>query len=302
LNPSARALHGIVLLLVAVACFAALDTTTKLISTGVPLVMALWVRYLFQAVSTGVVLLPRRGAALFRTRRPGMHVLRAVLLLSCSGFAFMSFKHMPVGEVTAIVMLTPLVMTLVAATTLGERISPARWLCACGGFAGALAVIQPGDDLFDWTMLMPLGALATNTGFQIVTSRLARTDDPGTMHFYTGAVGALVASAVLPFAWRPLESALLWVLLLFVGLVSTVGHFLLILAYRRAPVALLTPWLYAQIAFATLAGWLVFRHAPDALAVAGIAAIAACGALGTWLNGREHAARLLPAGAARGRC
>lgn len=298
MNPSSRALHGIGLLLLAVACFATLDTTTKLISTGVPLAMALWVRYLFQAVSTSVVLLPTRGKTLFHTRRPGLHALRALLLLSCSAFAFMSFKHMPVGEVTAIVMLTPLVMTLVAATALRERISPARWLCAGGGFAGALAVIQPGSDVFDWTLLMPLGALATNTGFQIVTSRLARTDDPGTMHFYTGAVGALVASAALPFAWQPLGSGVLWALLLLVGLVSTVGHFLLILAYRRAPVALLTPWLYAQIGFATLAGWLVFRHAPDALAVGGIAAIAACGALGTWLSGREHAARLAGAGSA----
>jgi drug/metabolite transporter (DMT)-like permease len=262
------------------------------------------VRYTFQAVSAGAVLLPRQGLSLLRTRHPGLQVLRAVLLLSCSGFAFMSFTHMPVGEVTAILMLTPLVMTLIAATTLGERISPARGLCVCGGFAGALAVIQPGTDMFDWTMLMPLGALATNTGFQIVTARLSRTEDPGTTHFYTGVVGALIASVALPFAWRPLESALLWALLLLVGLVSTVGHFLLILAYRRAPVAVLTPWLYAQIGFATFAGWLVFRHAPDALAVAGIAAIAVCGALGTWLNGREQnrgRQPVLPA-PARGRC
>jgi drug/metabolite transporter (DMT)-like permease len=107
---------------------------------------------------------------------------------------------------------------------------------------------------------------------------------------------------MLPFAWQPLASPLLWALLLLIGLLGTVGHFLLILAYMRAPVAVLTPWLYAQIGFATLAGWLVFKHAPDALAVVGIVAIAVCGALGTWLNGREHRARALLAAPQRARC
>ena len=275
----------------AVACFAMLDTATKFVSAGVPLVMAVWCRYMFQAVATGVVLLPKRGRSLLHTRRPWMHLLRGVLLLLCSVFAFMSLQVMPVGEFTAIVMLTPLLITLIAATSLGERISPARWLCALGGFAGALVVIKPGSDLFDWTMLLPLGLVATNTGFQVVTSRLARTDDPGTMHFYTGCVGAVATSLALPFAWQSLEPATLWAVLLFLGLISTVGHFLLILAYMRAPVSVLTPYLYAQIGFATLAGWLVFSHAPDRWSVAGIVGIAVCGALGTWLNGRESGQR-----------
>ncbi|WP_205833290.1 DMT family transporter [Azohydromonas caseinilytica] len=287
MNSSNRVLHGIALLIAAVACFALLDTATKFVSVGVPLLMTVWCRYMFQAAITGVVLLPRRGRSLLYTRRPWMHLLRGLLLLLCSVFAFMSLKVMPVGEFTAIVMLTPLLITLIAATSLGEHISLARWLCTLGGFAGALVVIRPGADMFDWSMLLPLGLVATNTGFQVVTSRLARTDDPGTMHFYTGCVGAVATSLALPFAWQALESPALWMGLVLLGVASTVGHFLLILAYMRAPVAVLTPYLYAQIGFATLAGWLVFSHVPDRWAVAGIAAIAVCGALGTWLNGRD---------------
>lgn len=294
LNPSARTFQGIGLLIAAVACFALYDTAVKYISTSVPLVMALWTRYLFQAVTTGAVLLPRHGAALLHTRRPGLQALRALLLLACSAFAFMSLKHMPVGEVTAIVMLTPLLITLIAATSLGERISLTRWLCALGGFAGALIVIRPGSEMFDWTMLLPLGLVASNTGFQVVTSRLAKSDDPGTTHLCTGVVGTLVTSAALPFAWEPLSGGQ-WALLLVLGAVSTVGHYLLILAYMRAPVAVLTPYLYVQIGFATLTGWIVFAHAPDAWAVAGIGAIAACGVLGTWLSARERGGAALAA-------
>ena len=72
------------------------------------------------------------------------------------------------------------------------------------------------------------------------------------------------------------------------GLMGTVGHFLLILAYQRAPAATLTPYLYAQIAFAMLGGWLVFSHVPDELRRSlGIVMIAVCGAAGAWLTVRE---------------
>src|SRR3954469_5000156 len=89
-----RPLQAVLLAVVAVACFAALDTTTKYVGATVPLVMALWCRYLFQAVVTSAVMGPSRGRALLRTRRPGLQVLRGVLLLSCSMFAFLSFRHL----------------------------------------------------------------------------------------------------------------------------------------------------------------------------------------------------------------
>jgi drug/metabolite transporter (DMT)-like permease len=110
------ALAGIALAVAAVACFATLDTTTKYVTTGVPVLMALWFRYLFQAVATAAVVVPRRGMAAFRTAHPRYQCLRGVLLLTTSLFAFLSLMYMPVGEFTAIEMVTPLVITLLAAT------------------------------------------------------------------------------------------------------------------------------------------------------------------------------------------
>ncbi|ANJ75859.1 DMT family transporter [Ralstonia insidiosa] len=280
-------LQGIAFLIAAVALFAAFDTLTKYVSTTVPVAMALWFRYLFQTVTTGVTLLPSRGRSLLRTRRPWLQVLRGVLLLSVSLFAFLSLRQMPVGEVTAIVMLTPLVITLVAALLLGEQVSAVRWVFMAGGFLGAMMVLRPGGGTFGWSMLLPLGLVAANTGFQIVTSRLANVDEAGTTHFYTGAVGTLCLTFALPFGWQALEWTW-WLLLILMGVVSSAGHALLILAYTRAPVAMLTPYLYMQIGFAMIGGWLVFSHVPDGWSVAGILAIAMCGAAGTWVAARER--------------
>ena len=285
-----RALAGIALVIAALACFATLDTTTKYISLGVPVLMALWFRYLFQAVATAAAVLPTRGLAVLRTAHPRFQCLRGVLLLLTSLFAFFSLKYMPVGEFTAIVMITPLVITLLAATQLNERVSPLRWTLVVGGFAGTMIIIRPGSDDFSWTLLLPLGLVASNAWFQVLTSRLARTEDPVTMHLYTGWTGTLVASLALPFVWTTDFAPVWWAGLCLMGLAGSVGHFMLIMAYYRAPAATLTPYLYSQIGFAMLGGWIVFTHVPDALSLAGIALIAACGAAGAWLTVREQRA------------
>ncbi|MBI2771907.1 MAG: DMT family transporter [Burkholderiales bacterium] len=279
---------GIALVAAAGACFAALDTTTKYVSAWVPLLMALWFRYAFQAVATTLYVLPTRGMRALRTMHPRFHCLRGLLLLTSSLFAFASLKHMPVGEFTAIVMITPLAITLLAATVLKERVSLMRWALVAGGFAGTLVIIRPGGEAFGWASLLPLGLVGSNAWFQVLTSKLARTEDPLTMHLYTGWVGTLVASLALPFAWTHLGASWLWLALCFMGFMATIGHFMLILAYQRAPAATLTPYLYLQIAFAMLGGLLVFSHVPDGWSIGGIAMIAVCGAGGAWLTVRER--------------
>ena len=287
-------LAGIALVVGAGACFSVLDTTTKFISTSVPLLMALWFRYAFQAVATTVTVLPVRGMSALRTLHPKFQVLRGVLLLASSLFAFASLKYMPVGEFTAIVMIAPLAITVLAATVLKERVSAMRWALVAGGFAGTLVIIRPGGETFQWASLLPLGLVGTNAWFQVLTSKLARTEDPVTMHLYTGWVGTLIATLALPFVWAELPVWWLWGALCLMGVMATVGHFMLILAYQRAPAATLTPYLYAQIGFAMLGGWLVFSHVPDGWSMVGMVMIAVCGAAGAWLTVRESRMALEP--------
>ena len=256
--------------------------------------MALWFRYAFQAVATTVVVLPWRGTRVLRTLHPKFQVLRGALLLVSSLFAFASLRYMPVGEFTAIVMIAPLAITLLAATVLKEHVSPLRWALVAGGFTGSLIIIRPGGETFHWATLLPLGLVGTNAWFQVLTSKLARTEDPVTMHLWTGWVGTFAASIALPFAWEPLQGWTLWALLCFMGLTATVGHFMLILAYQRARAATLTPYLYAQIGFSMFAGWLVFAHVPDNWSMVGMVMIAVCGAGGAWLTVRESRVAIEP--------
>lgn len=287
-------LQGIGLVILALACFATLDTTTRHVSASISLLVALWFRYAIQALITTVVVWPGRGRKVFLTRHPRFQLARGLLLLACSILAFFSLKYMPVGEFTAIALLAPLVITVFAAWKLQEKIRPLRWALVAGGFIGTLVIIRPGTHHFDWTVVLPLMLVGTNSAFQILTSHMAQTEDPITMHFYTGWIGTTLASVALPFVWEMPADWTVWLQLLIMGVLASAGHFLLILAYARAPAATLTPYMYTQIAFGVIGGWLVFEHLPDQWTLVGMTLIAVCGGLGAWLTVRENRVSIEP--------
>lgn len=96
-------------MVLALMCFGALDTTSKVMAATVPVGLALWVRFVVQSTLTGVLLVPSEGRALFRTRRPWLQALRGLLLVSCNGLAYLSLRVLPVGEFTAVATLTPFI-------------------------------------------------------------------------------------------------------------------------------------------------------------------------------------------------
>lgn len=294
MSPSRDAMSGVLFVVLAVACFGTLDTSTKFAAASVPVFMALWLRYLFQTAVTVAVTLPRRGITILRTAHPEFQVLRGVLLLTTSSLAYFSLQHMPVGEFTAIVMVTPLAITVMAATVLKEQVSLMRWVLVAGGFAGVLLILRPGTGVFGWASLLPIGLVICNACFQVLTSRLARTDDPVTIHLHTSWTGLLITTVVVPFVWVRIDSTLVWFALALMAAMGALGHFLLILAYQRAPASSLTPFLYAQIAFAMIGGWIVFDHLPDRWSIAGIALVGSCGAAGAWLTARESRVSIVP--------
>lgn len=282
---------GVLFIVLAALCFAILDTTTKYAVTLAPVLMLLWFRYAFQALLTFALRFPVQRLSLLSTPNPRFQTLRGVLLLTTSACSFFGLQYLPVGEFTAMVMLSPLVATALAAWLLKDHVSRQRWLLMAAGLCGVLLVVRPGGQVFTWALLFPVLLVSAYAWFQVLTSRLSGEEDPYTTHFYTGLVGALVMSPVVVFSWDTAALLAHWPWFVLIGFWGTFGHLMLIRAYMRASAPVLTPFLYTQIAFATLGGWLAFNHIPDTLAWLGIAVIAASGVGNALLTAREVAVR-----------
>jgi drug/metabolite transporter (DMT)-like permease len=275
-------------MLLATGCFGCLDTMSKVLVAHYPASALVWLRYVMQTLVMMAIFLPRMGLGLVRTSSPGLQLLRGLMLVFSSVVFVLALRHMQIAEVASIVFLAPIIVALAGGPLLGERVAARTWLALAGGFSGVLLIIRPGGDAFTWWALLPLSCAFLFAGYQILTRKLAGRDDPITTLFLPGLLACIVVPPVFPGAFTvptvPLHAALL----VAVGILGGVGHFLLIRAHALAPATLLSPFGYSQLIVILVLGFLVFGEFPDALGLTGIVLIAASG-LGLILASRRTA-------------
>jgi drug/metabolite transporter (DMT)-like permease len=270
-------LAGIGLAVAASVSFALLDALVKWLAQTYPSPLVAWWRYVLHVALMAAVLAPSRGRTLLRTRRPGLQVARGACLGLSSLTFFAALSRMPLAEATAIIAISPILVSAIAVALLGERAPRGTWLALLVSFAGVLLIVRPGSELFDTAALLPLLAACFAAGYVLCTRQLAGTDDALATLFIGAVVATLLLSGLAPLYWTPVRSvgdALLFVL---AGAIGAGGHGLLVRAYARAGAAALAPYTYAHTVAAVGTGWLVFGMLPDGLAALGIVLVVATG-------------------------
>lgn len=271
-------LKAILMVLGAVTLFVLLDAMASQLGKTYPVPMLVWARYAMHCLLMVIFLAPSMRMRLIRTTRPLHQIACALCLVATSFLGMAAFIRMPLAETTALIFMSPLIVTLLAGPVLGEKIGALRWAAAIGGFIGVLLIARPGSGLSIEGIAFALGAALVYAAYQIQTRQLSGTESPVTMLFYTAMIGTVVMSLALPWVWSGTMPGLVdGVLIACLGVLGGVGHYLLILAFREAPASLLSPMLYAQLVIATLMGALLFGHIPDLPALVGILIISAAG-------------------------
>jgi drug/metabolite transporter (DMT)-like permease len=280
-------LRGVAMVVAATFLFAVADTLGKHLAMLYAVTMVLAARYAVNLALVALVMGPRHRAALWRTRRTGLVILRGLCLAVASITMLLALRVMPVAETVAIIYVTPLLVMLASGTILRERVPPLGWVSAAIGFAGVLLIARPGSGLDSWGVVLALLNAVLATGYHLLTRVLTRTETTMAMMFHTALVGTVVFFGLTISLGGPtMPSALDAPLMLALGALATVGHLLFTSAYREAPASTLAPVNYMHIAFATVLGWQVFQQIPDLIAFVGMGAIAAAGLLSVWRASR----------------
>lgn len=281
-------LFGVALILLSGFMLASHDALSKQLALLYSVFLIVWARNLTQLLAMTVAFAPRMGLNLVRTRRPLLQFARAMSQVGISVCLLVGLRYIPLGEATAVMFLSPLFVTLLSVWLLKERVSIGQWASVLLGFAGVLIIVRPGGALFTPAILWPLAASLCLSGYQLLTRRLNGTDHPITTNYLSGLVGTLLFSLALPFVWELPQWPHL-AMMIGMGLLGMAGHLLLTRAYAHGSAAMLAPFTYGQIFFATLLGAVVFDHLPDALGILGMVVLIASGALSMLL--RRLAAR-----------
>lgn len=256
-------LVGIGLVSLTYLLFALLDGSAKWLVAGVPVIVVVWLRFVTHVVFAGIVLFPLRGVALIRTRHLRWHLLRSLMFVAMTGINFWALQYLQLTVTSSIFFSVPIMIALASAPLLGERLDAGRWIAILAGFAGVLVIIRPGSAEFHPAMLASVVNAMLYAAFMMMTRRLAAYDSPETIQ-YLPAVGAAIGLA--PFAlaaWQSPSGWLEWTVACLLGVLGGCGHYLLALAHRYAPASVIAPFLYQQVIYMALFGYLVFGDVPS---------------------------------------
>ena len=268
--------RGIPWIILATLLFVTMDATVKaLLRDGYELPQVIWGRYFFHVLLLVIVLAPRIRIVA-QSGNLKLQLTRSVLMLLTTSLFFAGLMFVPLAEASAMMLISPLVVTALAMPILKELVGPRRWAGVALGMLGAMIIIRPGSEFISLGILLPAAAACSFAFYQVSTRYLSEADPILTTLFFTALVGAVITSIVAPFYWTP-PSSEACVFLITAGVCGGIGHFALIKALTLSPASIIAPYSYLNLIWATIYGFVLFAELPDTWTIGGAAIITGSG-------------------------
>jgi drug/metabolite transporter (DMT)-like permease len=274
---SSATARGILLMLLGVFLFTAMDALVKGLVGGYPAMQVVWARFTGQFVIV-ILLLSARGTLTdaLRTRFPRLHIARSAFQFGTAGLYFLGLAYVGLAEAQALADISPVLITLGAALFLGEKLGPQRLLGVLAAMTGALIIIRPGLSVFSLAALLPLGSAVCYAAFALITRRVGAHESPWTSMIYGSAFGMIVSTLLILPSWVPIAAADLPLFIL-VGLLGSAAQLCLIRAFSLAEASVVAPFGYIGILFAILWGIALYDEYPDGWTLLGALVIVLAG-------------------------
>ena len=267
---------GVVMMFTGVLIVPWLDGFAKLLGQTLPVLEVAWARFVFQFLLILPIAMFRLKTNIIKISHWKLQITRGLFLVLASSLFFASLRTMQIADAIAIFFIHPLLTILIAPIILKEKIKLVNLLIAFFGFSGALLIIRPGMEHFDWNSLYALGTGFCFSGYVLMGRRLAGQGSTLQALLITGFVGTLILSFLQPTVWITPQD-LQWVWMGAMGLIGLVGHYFIIKALEHAPASRLAPLGYFEIIGSILVGLIIFKDLPDLISMLGIIIITLSG-------------------------
>lgn len=274
---------GIWLMVITTFIFAMQDGLSRHLAGEYNTFMVVMIRFWFFAAFV-IAVAARQAGGLRRaaaTRRPGVQILRGVLLAAEICVMVLGFTILGLIESHAVFTSYPLLVAALSGPVLGERVGWRRWTAIGIGFVGVLIVLQPGLRVFSPAALIPLLAAFMFALYGLLTRFVSRTDSAAVSFFWTGTSGAVAMTLVGVWFWEPMTGPD-WALMGVLCCTAALGHWTLIRAYEVAEASAVQPFAYLQLVFASALGLVVFGESLRGNVVIGAGVVVGAGLFTLW--------------------
>jgi drug/metabolite transporter (DMT)-like permease len=269
--------RAIVLTLVTVVVFGVQDAVGKLLMQEHSPFQVTMMRYWgFAAFALFMVSRQAPLRQALKSTMPKRQVLRGVLLMADLWCFALALQSVPLGELQAIVIVYPLLVTLFAIPILGEKVGIFRFSAVGVGLLGALVILRPGGIDLNWGVGFALASAGFYALYIVLTRQVSQVESPATSMAYASIVGLVMSSAVGVFFWENMG----WVELLMIFVImgtTCAGHGLMVYALTMAPASVVQPFNYFSLPWAIVLSAVVFGHWIDPISLVGAGIIVAAG-------------------------
>jgi len=271
-----RPFKGIALILLSTTFLGVSDVTAKYLSASLPSIEIAWLRFLVFALIMVPAMVPGSPLFAMRTSRVGLQLMRGAALLGSSLFFITGLRYLPIAEASATGFVAPLFVTALSIFFLSEKVGVRRWLATATGLLGVLIILRPGTGAFHAAAFFPIISALAWAVTLIMTRMMSGREHAITIMTYSSIAGVAILSVLVPFVWvAPSWQAVMFGIL--IGVASTAGQWIVVLAFRYADASVLAPFSYTQLVWVSTLGFLIFGEVPDAWTVVGAAFIVASG-------------------------
>jgi drug/metabolite transporter (DMT)-like permease len=270
--------RGMLALMGAMAAFAVNDMLLKLIAQRYPLGEVITIRGLMASMLVGAFVLAFGQLTALRAVANGVVLTRTAL----DGVAMVLFTtaliHMPLAELSAINLVSPLIITAAAVIFFKEEVGWRRWAAIAVGFVGTLFIVKPTPGAFNAWALLGVACAVAGVSRDLVTRNVDPRIPSLVISFIAAAGSAIIGSIMGLFeTWRPMALADLGMLAISATFVAS-GHLMVVVAFRGGgDVSAIAPYRYTLLIWAGVCGYLAFGEVPDRYALFGSALIVGSG-------------------------
>ncbi|MFD0918016.1 DMT family transporter [Pseudahrensia aquimaris] len=277
---SANAL-GAVFMMLSMAGFVLNDTFMKLVSKDVTIFQAILIRGLFAVTLLYFIARWRNAFTLPLGLRATMtnpaFVARTCAEATATFLFLEALFNLPIANVTAVLQLLPLTITLGAALFFGEAVGWRRYGAILVGFFGVLLILQPGTSEFSIYSIYALGAVVAVTVRDLATRKMPDEIPSLFVSFVTAIVIAIVGAAgSLGKPWEAIAPVHVLSLSLAAAAIA-LGYICAVLTMRNGEVSFVSPFRYSIMIWALLIGYFVFSDVPTLLELLGASIVVASG-------------------------
>ncbi len=264
--------------------FSIADAQSKFLTASLHPMQIAWARWLVLFCFV-IVFICFRGVKILETKHPFLQILRGVTVALTVAFFTIGLSFAPLADAVAITFIAPIIVTILSAYLLGERVGKRRWIAVIIGFFGTVMITQPSIDNFNSGLLFPFLAAIFFAIRQIISRRVSYNDDVQTTVAYTALTSFFLLSVCLPFFWIGVPSEMDAITLLSLSAFSALGEIFIIYALSIGLAVVVTPIHYTLIIWAALYGYFFFEEVPNISMIFGTIVVMVSG---VYIAHREH--------------